>query len=99
VLIKLNQKIDLLRAKLEEAEIEGSKTDGEPTLDEPTFNSQDPKNAQESPSNLKLIASTVMNREQEALYIEFMKMNKKENMNIKFDLTLIKEPSEPEEEE
>lgn len=100
VLIKLEEKIEAMKAtileeqkpKAKEAAEEESKSDelsesGSSArrggVDEP-----------ESPSNFKLIDSTIKSEVQKSLYKQFMHESKADNQGLKFDLMRAQQPSE-----
>lgn len=76
-------KIDLLRAQIEtKAQVKEDASDKESSKTQPV----EEKEKDESPSNLKLIQSTVKSQTQRDLYEKFMLESKKHNLGLKFNI-------------
>ena len=83
VLFKLNMKIDLLRAQIEtKAQVKEDASDKESQKSQLI----EEKEKDESPSNLKLIQSSVKSQTQRDLYEKFMLESKKQNLGLKFNI-------------
>lgn len=94
VLIKLTDKIEALRTKLVE-DAKPSAPDDASGADGSSLSSvKAPGTAIESPSNVKLIDTTIKSDVQRKLYLQFMSDSKAESKGLKFDLTRALEPSE-----
>jgi hypothetical protein len=92
VLIKLEAKIEALRAKL--AEDAKPKPDDASGASSPMSSAKASVVAPASPSNIKMIDSTIKSGVQRELYMQFMSDSKAESQGLKFDLTRAQEPSE-----
>lgn len=100
VLIKLEEKIEAMKAtileeqkpKAKEAAEEESKSDelSESGSSARRGGVEEP----ESPSNFKLIDSTIKSEVQKSLYKQFMHESKADNQGLKFDLMRAQQPSE-----
>lgn len=96
VLIKLQDKIENLRLRLIE-DARPSLRDDESGAGGSSLSSVRPPGAKEgpeSPSNIKLVDSTIKSNTQKKLYLQFMSESKAENKGLKFDLAKALEPSE-----
>ena len=100
VLIKLEEKIEAMKEaileeqkpKAKEAAEEESKSDE--LSDSGSSARREAVEEPESPSNFKLIDSTIKSEVQKSLYKQFMHESKADNQGLKFDLMRAQQPSE-----
>lgn len=94
MLIKLTDKIEALRTKLIEDAKPSAPDDASGAEGSSLSSVKAPGAAAESPSNIKLIDTTIRSDVQRKLYLQFMSDSKAESKGLKFDLTRALEPSE-----
>ena len=97
VLIKLNEKIEAIKEKvlLENQPKEDQKSKSNDIIS--SHSSKKEEKEPDSPSNFKLIQSTIKSEHQKSLYKQFMSDSKAQNEGLRFELLEAGKPSEQDE--